>query len=74
MWGESFANRPDEGETAMEPLTHFQEDVLADLLQSLHMYTRKCQNSEHDRENSREVGKLPPKWAKNERMCRLLVA
>jgi hypothetical protein len=48
MWVESFANRPDEGETAMEPLTHFQEDVLADLLQSLHLYTRKRQNSEAD--------------------------
>ncbi len=48
MWVESFANRPDEGETAMEPLTHFQEDVLADLLQSLHLYTLKRQNSEAD--------------------------
>jgi hypothetical protein len=48
MWVESFANRPDEGETAMEPLTHFQEDVLTDLLQSLHLYTRNRQNSEAD--------------------------
>jgi AraC-like DNA-binding protein/mannose-6-phosphate isomerase-like protein (cupin superfamily) len=32
-----FANRPEQGEIAMEPLTHFQEDVLADLLQSIHL-------------------------------------
>lgn len=48
MWGESFANRPDEGRNAMEPLTKFQEDVLADLLQSLHLHSRKRQNSEAD--------------------------
>ncbi len=32
----------------MEPLTHFQEDVLAYLLQSLHLHTWKRQNSEAD--------------------------
>jgi hypothetical protein len=48
MWVESFANRPDEGETAMEPLTHFQKDLLPNLLQALHLHTRKRQNSEAD--------------------------
>src|SRR5712692_738787 len=32
-----FANRPDVGENAMELLTNFQEDVLADVLQSIHL-------------------------------------
>ena len=32
-----FANRPDEGENALEPLTNFQEDVLADVLRSIHL-------------------------------------
>jgi hypothetical protein len=41
MWGEPLANRLQEGENVMEPLTHFQEDILADLLQSLHLLTRK---------------------------------
>src|SRR6266851_9306564 len=32
-----FANRPVQGGIAMEPLTRFQEDVLANLLQSVHL-------------------------------------
>jgi AraC-like DNA-binding protein len=32
-----FANRPDQGGNVMELLTRFQEDVLADILQSLHL-------------------------------------
>jgi|SRR6266568_2510851 len=36
---QSFANRPHLGGNAMEPLTHFQEDVLADLLQSIHLHS-----------------------------------
>lgn len=32
-----FANRPDEGGNTMEPLTDFQEDVLADVIQSIHI-------------------------------------
>ena len=32
----------------MEPLTHVQEDVLADLLLSIHLHTRKRKNSEAD--------------------------
>lgn len=34
-----FAKRPDQGENAMEPLTHFQEDVLTDILQSIHLHS-----------------------------------
>jgi AraC-like DNA-binding protein/mannose-6-phosphate isomerase-like protein (cupin superfamily) len=34
-----FANRPDQGGNAMEPLTHFQEDVLGDVLQSIHLHS-----------------------------------
>src|SRR5215469_413149 len=34
---QSFANHPDEGENVMEPLTHFQEDVLADVIGSIHL-------------------------------------
>ena len=32
-----FANRPDQGGNVMEPLTRFQEDVLANILQSLRL-------------------------------------
>jgi len=34
-----FANRPECGGTAMETLTHFQEDVLGDVLQSIHLHS-----------------------------------
>src|SRR6266566_2567748 len=34
-----FANRPDQGGNAMEPLTYFQEDVLGDVLQSIHLHS-----------------------------------
>src|SRR6266516_597595 len=34
-----FANRPDQGGNVMEPLTPFQEDVLADVLQSIRLYS-----------------------------------
>jgi AraC-like DNA-binding protein/mannose-6-phosphate isomerase-like protein (cupin superfamily) len=34
-----FANRPECGESAMETLTHFQEDVLGDVLQSIHLHS-----------------------------------
>src|SRR6266516_6916495 len=32
-----FANRPEYGDKTMETLTHFQEDVLGDVLRSIHM-------------------------------------
>jgi AraC-like DNA-binding protein len=34
-----FANRPEYGGNAMETLTHFQEDVLGDVLQSIHLHS-----------------------------------
>src|SRR6266567_9229607 len=34
-----FANRPEYGGTSLETLTHFQEDVLGDVLQSIHLHS-----------------------------------
>src|SRR5438105_1989168 len=34
-----FANRPECGDNTMETLTHFQEDVLGDVLQSIHLHS-----------------------------------
>jgi len=34
-----FANRPECGDNTMETLTHFQEDILGDVLQSIHLHS-----------------------------------
>src|SRR6266487_5814635 len=34
-----FANRPEYGDKTMETLTHFQEDVLGDVLRSIHLHS-----------------------------------